>query len=123
MKAKIEKKREKGAKSEQIVKNTNFGFIDDYIKERDTLVEMMEMENEINIPMTIRLNTGMMAILDHLVERWKSNRANIAAELLEKIIWSVFKKINEGLTIEEISELQRNLMSEFIKKRRKEKGE
>ena len=119
----IEKKRKKSAKQERIVKNTDLGFVDNYVKQKELTVEMMGMEDETNIHMTIRLNLALMAILDHLVERWSTNRASIASELLEEIIWVVFKKIYEEKTYEEISALQSKLISEFIKKKKKKKGE
>ena len=119
----IEKKRKKSVKQERIVKNANFGFVDDYVTQKEAIVELMGMEDETNIPMTIRLNLALMAILDHLVERWSTNRASIASELLEEIIWVVFKKIYEEKTYEEISALQSKLISEFREKKKKKKGE
>jgi hypothetical protein len=122
MTTQIEKKRKKSVKQERIVKNANFGFVDDYVTQKEAIVELMGMEDETNIPMTLRLNLASMAILDHLVERWSSNRASIASELLDEMIWVVFKKIYEKKTYEEISALQGNLISEFIEKKKKKKG-
>lgn len=73
------------------------------------------------IPVTIRLETSSLALLDHLVKRWKSNRSYIAAKLLEEMIWLVFRRVYEDKTSEELQQLHRKIIDEFYEKQKKRK--
>jgi hypothetical protein len=95
--------------------------VDDFVDEHDRIAYLIEHGGDVDIPMTIRLKKIKMAMLDHLAERWLSNRSNIAAELLEAMIWIVFKRVHKGITPEELTHLQEKTFREFEEKRNKTK--
>jgi hypothetical protein len=95
--------------------------VDDFVDEHDRIAYLIEHGGDVDIPMTIRLKKIKMAMLDHLAERWLSNRSNIAAELLEAMIWIVFKRVHKGITPEELTHLQEETLREFEEKRNKTK--
>jgi hypothetical protein len=95
--------------------------IQEFIAHHYSIADLIDNEDDYNIPVTIRLNKQKVAMLDHLVEMWRSNRSNLAAELLEEMTWLVFKGVYKGKTPEELSQLHEKIYSEFEEKRKKTK--
>ena len=95
--------------------------IDIFVDEHDRIAYLIQHGGDVDIPMTIRLKKLKMAMLDHLAERWLSNRSNIASELLEAMIWIVFKRVHKGIKPEELTHLQEETYREYEKKQNKTK--
>jgi hypothetical protein len=96
-------------------------FLTDFIKERYIRLSSIEAMDESTIPITIRMESRVVALMDHLVEIWKDSRSGLASELLEQVIWQVFREVYKEKTNDEIYEMQLKLMREFEEKRRKGK--
>jgi len=95
--------------------------VDDFVIERERTAEIFKHYDDHKMPVTVRLDKLKVALLDHLVERWRENRSNMAAELLEEMIWIVFHRVYKEKTIDELSQLQTKLFKEFEVKQNKKK--
>lgn len=92
--------------------------IDELVSERELRADWFDEFNDMNIPITIRLNKVHMSKLDHLAKRWRTNRSNLAGELLEEMINLVFIRVYKEKTVEELNQIITEILREFEKKRK-----
>lgn len=89
--------------------------ITDFIEENERMVAMMEHDIS-NVSLTVRINVANIAVLDDLAKRWRTTRSNIAADMLERMVFLVFKKLHEKKTEEEFSQLWKSLVTDYMEK-------
>lgn len=94
-------------------------MIKDFIRDREMRLHDIETHDESTIPITIRMESITVALLDHLVEKWKDTRSAIASELLEKVIQELFREVYREKTNDEIFEMHKKLYFDFVEKRKK----
>jgi len=103
------------------IQRSDPGTFEEYIKEKEVFGKLVASLDETSVPITIRLDAAEVAILDHLVERWKENRSRVACELLEIMIWRSFNELYKDVDEKKRDEMAGYLISEFDKKRKTKK--
>jgi len=123
------KDKTKGVNTDQLTENSSvLSAIEEFIETRERIAEEWDDEFQ-SIPITIRLDTSDVAILDYLVERWKENRSSVASKMLNLMLRLTFDLLHKDKTKEERNNLYSNLWNEFYdkmetkKKKQKNKGE
>jgi hypothetical protein len=89
--------------------------IGDFIEDKERMADMIDIDIS-NVSLTVRINVAQIVVLDDLAKRWRTTRSNLAGDMLERMIFLVFKKYHAGKTEEEFSQLWRDLISDYMEK-------
>jgi hypothetical protein len=114
---KMKKKSENSKISENSVQQGVFfdKAIADFIEDNERMAAMMDHDIS-NVSLTVRINVAQVVVLDDLAKKWRRTRSNIAADMLERMVFLVFKKLHEEKTEEEFSQLWNGLVTDYMEK-------
>jgi predicted transcriptional regulator len=114
----VKKESEKKAK-DKVNKVSEIDGLKEFVDYYEKMARMMDMHEQLSIPMTVRIDADKMAILEHLAERWKQNRSGLAGRILEDALDNILYKLYQEKTIEEVSDLKLKLREQYRKKKSK----
>ena len=94
--------------------------ITNFITEKERRMEYFDLEDD-SIPIMMRLDRLKASMLDHLAERWRTTRAGLACEILEKMIYEIFRKLYKDKSEDEMRQIYIQMNDDFEKRQKKTK--